>query len=120
MDDLEVEVSKIEQSSGLAMVEVLGLTEVHQVLVVGEDLDGEGRAMEIMSPRLQGMDDDKQLLIIDVVVSFGGDERLQEVGARVPVVIRVSLEEDRARGVLGSVGSDSKRFGEVGEMEDRA
>ena len=38
MDDFEVKVSKVKQPLGLTTVEVLGLTEVCQVLVVSEDL----------------------------------------------------------------------------------
>ena len=49
MDDLEVKVGKIEQPSGLSTVKILGLTEVRQVFVVYEDLNGERRAIEVMS-----------------------------------------------------------------------
>ena len=45
-------------------------------------------------PRLQGSDDSKEFLIIDVIVLFHRDEQLGEVGARVPFTIGVSLEED--------------------------
>ena len=39
----------------LAVVEVLGLMEVCQVLVIYEDLYREERAMEVVPPRLQSM-----------------------------------------------------------------
>ena len=74
VDDLEIEVSKVKQPPRLATVEVLCLTEVRQVLVVGKDLDGEGGSMEVMLPGLQGSDDSKELSVIDVVVSFSWDE----------------------------------------------
>ena len=35
-----------------------------------------------------------------------------------PITIRVSLEEDRARGVLGGVHCNGKGGGEVWEMKD--
>ena len=50
MDDLEVKVGKIEQPSGLLTVEILGLMEVCQVLVICKDLDGEEGTVEIMPP----------------------------------------------------------------------
>ena len=56
------------------MVEVLGLMEVHQVLVISEDLDEEEGSMEVMPPGLQGTDDYKELLVINVIVSFCRDE----------------------------------------------
>ena len=69
------------------MVKVLGLTEVHQVLVVDEDLDGEGRSVEVMSPGLQGMNNGKELPVIDVIILLCGDKQLEEVGAGVPFAI---------------------------------
>ena len=74
VDDLEVKVSKIKQPSCLASVEVLCLTEVHQVFVVGEDLDGEQGSVEVMSPGLQSADNGKELFVIDIIVSFRRDE----------------------------------------------
>ena len=85
--DFEVKIGKVEQPSCLSTVKVLCLMEVCQVLVICEDLDGEGGSVEIMSLGLQGMDDCKKLLVIDVVVSFCWDERLREIGAGVPVAV---------------------------------
>ena len=101
-------------------IEILGLTEVRQVLVVCEDLYGEWGSVEVMSPGLQGADDGKELPVVDVVVSFCGDEQLGEVGAGVPIAISVSLEENSARGVFRGIGGDGKGFGEVGKVEDRS
>ena len=75
-------------------IEVLCLMKVCQVLVVGEDLDGEGGSVEVVSPGFQSMDDCKELLVIDVVVSFSRDERLGKVGTGMPVAVSVHLEED--------------------------
>ena len=50
MDDFEIEVHKVKQSSGSVAVEVLGLLEISQVVVVSEDLDEERKAVEVVSP----------------------------------------------------------------------
>ena len=55
------------------------MMEVHQVLVVCEDLDREKGSMEVVSLGFQGMDDYKEFTVIDVIISFDGDERLGEV-----------------------------------------
>ena len=52
------------------MVEVLSLTEVHQVLVISKHLDGKGGAVEVMPPGLQGADDGKEFLVIDIIILF--------------------------------------------------
>ena len=118
MDDLEIEICKVEQPSCLATVEVLGLTEVRQVLVICEDLDGEGGPMEIVSSGFQGTDNCKELPVIDVVVPLCRNERLREVGTRMPIAVGVCLEENGARGVLRGIGGNGEGFGEVREMED--
>ena len=87
MDDLEIEVCKIEEPSHLMTVEVLGLMEVCQVLVVGKDLNGEWGSVEVMSPGFQGADNGEELPVIDIIVLFCWDEQLGEVGAGVPVAI---------------------------------
>ena len=56
MDDLQIKVCKVEQPLCLVMVEVLHLSEVCQVLVVGEDLDRERGSMEVVSLGLQSME----------------------------------------------------------------
>ena len=76
MNDLEIEVRTIEQPPCLAAVEVLCLTEVRQVLVVCESLDGERGAMEVMPPRFQSADDCEEFVVVDVVVPFCRNERL--------------------------------------------
>ena len=74
MDDLEIEIRKVKQPSCLVTVEVLCLTEVHQVLVVSKDLYGERGSVEIVSPGLQGADDGEEFSVVDVIVSFCWDE----------------------------------------------
>ena len=50
VDHFQVEVGKVNEPMGLSSVEVLGGTEVSEVLMVGEDLDREGGSMEVVSP----------------------------------------------------------------------
>ena len=77
MDHLQVEIGKVNEPACLAMVERLGLSEVGEILMVGEDLHREGGTMEIMAPGFQGANDGKEFSVIDVVVSFGGGEGLR-------------------------------------------
>ena len=69
------------------MVQVLGLTEVCQVLVVCKDLDGEGGSVKIVSPGFQSVDDCEEFSVVDVIVSFSRDERLREVGTGMPITV---------------------------------
>ena len=63
------------------------LSEVCEVLVVGEDLDRERGAMEVVAPSFQGANDSKKLMVVDVVIPFRGGERLRKVGTAVPITI---------------------------------
>ena len=60
----------------MAVVEVLGLTEVQQVFVVSKHLYEERGSIEIVSPRFQDTDDSKEFSVIDVIISFYRDEGL--------------------------------------------
>ena len=50
MDHFEVKIGKVEEPTGLAVIEMLGLMKVDEVLVMGKDLYWGGRALEVMSP----------------------------------------------------------------------
>ena len=94
MDDFEIKISEAKQPLSLAVVEVLSLTEVHQVFVVSEHLDREGGSMETVSPGLEGVNDCEKLPVIDVIVSLSQGKELGEGGARMPIAICVGLEKD--------------------------
>ena len=119
MDHLEIKVSEVNQPPHLAAVEHLGLAEIREVLVISEDLNWKGGAMEVVSPRLQGMDDSEEFAVVDVIISFCRGERLGEVGAWVPVPIGIGLEKDGTRCVFRSIGSNGKGGGKIRKMEDR-
>ena len=42
--------------------------------MVCEDLHREWRALEIVFPRFEGVDDSKKLLVIDVIIAFSRNE----------------------------------------------
>ena len=46
--------------------------EVLKILMVGEDFDSVTGAFQIVSPVLEGIDDGKEFLVMDVIVAFGG------------------------------------------------
>ena len=118
MDHFQVEVGKVDKPSGLLTIEGLGGTEVGEVFVVGKDLYREWGSLEVVTPGFQGSNDGKEFPVVDVVVSFCWGEWLGKVGARVPIAIRVGLEEDCAGGVLEGVGCNGEGGGKVWEMED--
>ena len=92
----------------MSAVERLGLAEVGKIFVVGEDLHREGGTMEVVTPRLQGVNDGEKFAIIDIVISFSGGEGLRQVGTWVPVAVGVGLEEDGARCMFGGVRGTAK------------
>ena len=55
--------------------------------MIGENLDGEGGTMEIMSPGFEGMDDSQEFSVIDIIVPFHWGEGLREVRTGMPFTI---------------------------------
>ena len=70
MDHFQIEVSEVNEPTGLSLIESLGGTEVGEFLMVSEDLYRERGPMEVVSPRLQRTNDGKEFPVIDVIVSF--------------------------------------------------
>ena len=102
----------------MAAIKRLGLTEIGQVFVVGEDLYQERGAMEVMTPRLQGTNDGEEFVVIDVIVAFGRGKRLREVGAGVPITVGVGLEEDGVGCMFRCISGNGEGGGEVREVEN--
>jgi len=62
----------------LPLVQLLGCHEVLQVLVVHPDLTLMFRAFDKVPPLLEGADDCQHLLVMDLVVSFDGEQGFGE------------------------------------------
>jgi len=115
MGDAKIEVGKVQEPTSLAAIQVLGTAEEGEVLVICKDLDRKRRAAKVLAPRFEGTNDSKQFAIVYVVIAFRGDERLGEVGARVPVTVGVGLKEDSTSGIARGVSGNGEGGGEVGE-----
>jgi len=45
--------------------------EILQVFVVGHDINREGRALQVVMPVLEGLEDSEELLVVSIVVQLG-------------------------------------------------
>lgn len=80
----EVVVCKLREPVSLSTVQLRGLLEVLQVLVISEDLDNMLRSQEILTPLFQRMHDGQQLLVIDLIVAFCHGHSFGKIGDRAP------------------------------------
>ena len=96
MDHCEVKVSEVNKPACLSTIKCLGLTEIGQVFVVGEDLYWKRGAMEVVTPRLQGANDGEEFTVVDIIVALRRGEGLREVGTRMPLPIGISLKASMA------------------------
>ena len=94
----------------------LGLMEVCQVLVIGEQGDRVSSPLEIMSPMIKGMYDSKQFTIIDIIILFCTGESLGKVCTRMEVTISISLHEDSPASEERCVGHYDKGVVNVREV----
>ena len=70
--DGEVELGEVLRPVGLTAGQDLRAGEVLQVLVIGDHIDRRGRALEVMLPVLEGLEDGQQLLVMGIVVQLRG------------------------------------------------
>ena len=81
----EIKVLKKEGPVSLPSGELARVLEIGQVLVIGEDRGGVRSSLQVLFPLNKGEDNSKELVVIDVVVTFSRREGLGKVSAGVKV-----------------------------------
>ena len=76
VDEAEVVLLQFGVPACLSMVELLGLLEVRQVLVVRPDLEGVHGSQQVRPPILKRPHDSQELSVVDLVVPLSGGECL--------------------------------------------
>ena len=79
--------------------------------MIGENLDWEREAMEVMSLGFEGTDNRQEFMVIDIIILFCQRKGLRKVGTGVPFAIQVSLEEDAYLDALMAIAKGKERLG---------
>ena len=74
--------------------------------MVGDNGNRVGHSLNVLAPFGESEDDREQFAVIDVIVSFGGEEGLREISAGVEVTVGISLEQDGSCCEQGGIGRD--------------
>ena len=114
---MKVEILEEHHPVGLATREFLGLAEVSQILVIGEQSDGMSGPLQVMAPVFESMNDGEQLPIVDVIISFSGRECLREISTGVEISVTILLHKDSPASNKGSVSHDDKRTTDIRKMQ---
>ena len=99
--------------AGLTMGEDASGLEVFKVLVVSDDSERLSETLQIVPPELDGGDDGKELLVVDLVVALGRRHLAGKEGDWVEESGGLDLGEDGGDGVVGGVGFDDGFEGRV-------
>ena len=83
-----------------------------------KDLDRERGTVEIPLSSFESMNDNEEFMVINIIVTFCGRERLGEVGIKIPFSIEISLKKNGIQCIFGCISSKSKGRGEIGDMQD--
>ena len=67
-----------------------------------------GGSLEVVAPMVKGVDNGKQLLIVDIVVAFGRGEGLGEISARMKIPITIPLHKYSSTSKKRRIGHDDK------------
>ena len=70
--DGKVELREVLRPVGLMVGQDLGAGEVLQVFVVSDHIDWRGRALKVMLPVLEGLEDGQQLLVMGIIIQLRG------------------------------------------------
>ena len=118
--DDKVELGEVLRPAGLTVGQDLGAGEILQVLVVGDHIDQRGRALEVVSPVLEGLKDGQQLLVMGVIVQLWGGQSLQIVGNRLELRIGTNNGQNASNGIVQGVGLNHKQSIRNPMSEDRS
>ena len=86
--------------------------------MVGEKGDRMRGSLEIVAPMVKGVDNGKQLSIVNIVVVFGRGESLEEISARVKIPIIILLHKHSSTGKKRCVRHDDKWSLGIREVQD--
>jgi len=98
--DGEVELGEVLRPAGLMAGQDLGAGEILQILVVGDHVDQSGRALKVVSPVLEGLEDGQKLLVMGVIVELRGRQSPRIVCDRVEDLVGASDGKDSSDGVV--------------------
>ena len=118
--DDKFELGEVLRPAGLTVGQDLGAGEILQVLVVGDHIDQRGRALEVVSPVLEGLKDGQQLLVMGVIVQLWGGQSLQIVGNRLELRIGTNNGQNASNGIVQGVGLNHKQSIRNPMSEDRS
>ena len=107
MSEEKVVVSEKQCPASLSTIEVLSSSPKLEITMVGDDLEGFGKAFKELTPVFECFGDRKHLTIVDLVVSLSLSHRLRAVRDRVPEVILTVLKDNSTSSEFGSVHLDA-------------
>ena len=79
---------KVFRPSSLMMGKLLCSGKVFKVLMVSENIDGNRRSLEVMTPNCECSKDSKQFPVIGVIVKLGSQKGARMEGYRMDFIIR--------------------------------
>ena len=118
---MEMIIKPIEEEGppGLSRVQVLGLLEVLEVLMVRPDFDWMPSTLEEVPPLLEAPHDCEELLVVHLVIPLDGRQALREECDRMPLPVQFrKLLQDTTSREVRSVRFDSKRLLVIRKSED--
>ncbi|KIK11739.1 hypothetical protein PISMIDRAFT_122157, partial [Pisolithus microcarpus 441] len=107
--DRQVELREVLRPAGLLAGQNLGGSEILKILVVSDHVDGGGGALQVVLPVAEGLKNRQKLLVMGIVVEFGGGKGAGVESDRVEFAVRAGYRKDTHYGVVGGVGFDCDR-----------
>ena len=107
--DGKVELGEVLRPVDLMAGQDLGAGEILQVLVVGDHIDQRGRALEVVSPVLEGLEDGQELLVMGIIVQLRGGQSPRIVSDRSELRIGANNGQNAGDSIVQGVGLDHKR-----------
>ena len=102
--DDKVELGKVLRPPRLPLDQYLGNRKILKVLIIHNNIDGIGQTFQIVLSNLEGFKDDKQFLVICVVVQLCYSKSARGKSNWVNFIIFVNNGEDCSESIVQSIG----------------
>ncbi|KIM66587.1 hypothetical protein SCLCIDRAFT_110086, partial [Scleroderma citrinum Foug A] len=94
---------------GLMAGQDLGAGEILQVLVLGDHIDQRDRALEVVLPVLEGLEDDQQLFVMGIIVQLRGGQSPRIVSDGLELRIGANNGQNAGDSIVRGIGLDHKQ-----------
>ena len=107
--DNQIELAEVLGPSGLLTSENLRGREILKIFVIGDNIHQGGRALQVVLPGFEGLENSKELLVMHVIFQLRCSECVRIEGDQLNLTIGAGDRKDTGNHIVRSIGFDGNQ-----------